>query len=90
MFGAAAVLSYLFEVRFDSVVSDSMAPKHPAGSIVVTVPIPTWEIRPGHVVKLPLPGGNGLSFVHRVIKATPSVEGLTVITKGDANPRPDP
>lgn len=84
----AAIL--LFEIGFDAILSSSMAPAHPAGSVVVTFQIPTSEIKPGHVIKLPLPNSEPESYVHRVISAFPAEQGIVVVTKGDGNAMEDP
>lgn len=88
--GSALGVFLILGMRFDAVLSDSMAPGHPAGSVVITVQVPTAQIKPGDIVKLPLPEGNGESYAHRVTDALAGRDGVVVTTKGDNNPREDP
>jgi signal peptidase I len=83
-------LFFLFGVRFNAVLSNSMAPQHPAGSVVVTIQKATDELGEGAVVKLPLPNGSGQSYIHRVVDVLPNGRSTTVMTKGDNNVAQDP
>lgn len=73
-------------IGFSPVLSNSMAPDYPAGSVVVTVQVPTNELSAGDVVRLPLPEGDGTNYIHRIVEATTQGELTTVRTKGDQNP----
>lgn len=83
-------LFLIFGVGFHALLTNSMAPDFPAGSVVVTIQTSTARIEEGDVIKLPLPGGHGEHYVHRVVEVLPIVTATTVVTKGDNNPSPDP
>lgn len=77
-------------VGFHAVLSNSMAPSHPAGSVVVTIQSKTKDIKVGDVIKLPLPNSSDQSYVHRVVEAKPHGGNTIVKTKGDRNESDDP
>lgn len=79
-------------VRVVPVLTGSMAPAVPAGSLVVTTPLDPDRVHEGEVVAFapPPPHGLGRPVMHRVVEVT-SVGGIPVMrTGGDANPGPDP
>lgn len=80
----------IFGIGFNAVLSNSMAPEHPAGSVVMTVQVPTEQLAVGDVVRLPLPGSSGESYIHRIVDAIPNGVATTVTTQGDRNVAPDP
>jgi signal peptidase len=84
------IFAFVLGVGFYPVLSGSMAPGYPAGSVVITTQIPTEQIRIGDVVKLPLPNSLGESYIHRVVQATASDNRIVLITKGDKNVAADP
>lgn len=73
-------------IGFSPVLSNSMAPTYPAGSVVMTVQVPTNELSVGDVARLPMPESDGINYIHRIVEATPQGELTTVKTKGDQNP----
>lgn len=84
----AFALSQAFGVRFFSVLSGSMEPDIPTGSVVVTVPESlAGEIQTGDVVSY-VADENLTVVTHRVVDESTSPELLT--TQGDANKVADP
>ena len=82
------------------VLSDSMAPKMPVGSLALTVPIPRDTVRVGDVIVFTNPNQPGIRVIHRVAHIFGADESasfsnwsndvLFVTTKGDDNPAADP
>ena len=68
----------------------SMTPHAPQGSVIVVHPTPVTRVRRGDVIvfQAPIPGHP--LVVHRVYRLLPGPSGPVVLTKGDANPVPDP
>ena len=68
----------------------SMTPHAPQGSVIVVHPTPVSRVRRGDVIvfQAPIPGHP--LVVHRVYRLLPGRSGPVVLTKGDANPVPDP
>ena len=79
----------LYGVQFSRILSPSMAPAMPVGSVAVTSHVPMDSLRVGQVVVLRTPTENA-PYIHRVIAITYTPKGLEVRTKGDANAAPDP
>jgi len=71
-----------------AVVSGSMAPAVPTGSVVLAGPVhrPDAELPVGTIVVVPDPAAGGRLCVHRIVARDD--EGL-LVTRGDANPWPD-
>lgn len=70
--------------------SGSMAPGMPAGTLVLTRPVPAEAVRVGDVVTVPLPG-SAAPVTHRVAGLRPSADGRVLATlRGDANAADDP
>lgn len=84
-----AISLFIFKIGFTTLVSNSMSPSIPVGSIVITHQVSTSDIRPGQIVKLPLPDSSA-QYVHRVMTADPGKLGVEMTTKGDNNPAQDP
>lgn len=70
-------------------VSGSMAPAMPAGTLVVTRPVAAPDLRAGDVVTLPLPGTGSL-VTHRVVSVDHTTDPPTAVLRGDANDADDP
>lgn len=94
LLGAACILvfavSLLFGIRPLVVVSGSMEPTIPVGSVVLSQQVPAGEIEDGSIVTVERPRGLGL-VTHRLVKSvqpTPDVYEYTL--KGDANTQNDP
>lgn len=72
--------------RTMTVLTASMRPTHPAGSVIVASPIPSSEVRVGDVITYRIPVEDRRIVTHRVVEV---VEPGVVRTKGDANNAPD-
>jgi signal peptidase len=74
------------------VLSGSMRPGMPVGSVVVTGPVPAERIRRGDVITFHPPGRADIVVTHRVIAIEQPAGDpqARFITRGDANPAPDP
>jgi signal peptidase I len=74
------------------VLSGSMRPGMPVGTVVVTAPVPAAQIRRGDVITFHPPGRSDIVVTHRVIAIEQPVGDpqARFITRGDANPAPDP
>ncbi|MEV0675010.1 signal peptidase I [Actinosynnema sp. NPDC050436] len=70
-----------------AVVSGSMSPRVERGDVVAASPIRGEEVTAGQVVLFTDPGPQDRRLLHRV--QTVNTDG-TLVTKGDANPDPDP
>ncbi|HJP90242.1 MAG TPA: signal peptidase I [Candidatus Limnocylindrales bacterium] len=70
------------------VLSGSMAPEIPAGSLVVVVPIDRSSLSPGDVVTVRLDSGDLLT--HRLVAITGAGDTRRVLLKGDASTAGDP
>ncbi|MGA5701104.1 signal peptidase I [Peterkaempfera bronchialis] len=76
-----------------TVLTGSMAPTIPPGSVVVDRPVPPELIRTGDIVTFRAgrsPGGGEQLVTHRVVAVHSSRVGLSFTTKGDANRVDDP
>ncbi len=73
-----------------TILTGSMRPDLPPGTLVVTRPTPAEEIAVGAVITFQLRPGEPEVVTHRVV-AVGATDGETVFTtQGDANPTPDP
>jgi signal peptidase I len=87
---ALALLVTVGDVHFARILTESMAPDVNRGDALVLAPLSVHDITPGTVVLLPMPDANGTMYAHRVTRVERSAEGVTLHTKGDANPAADP
>ncbi|UIN32276.1 signal peptidase I [Microbacterium binotii] len=72
------------------VISGSMAPGIPVGSVVFTQEVSARDIVVGDIVTVQRPRDLGL-VTHRVVEATPvGGEGASLVLRGDANETDDP
>lgn len=90
-----AALSLTGHVRFQPVLTGSMAPRIPTGTLVAVTPVLPTQLRVGEVVMFlpPRPWGTptGGPILHRIVALTHSPDGHPQIrTKGDANTAMDP
>jgi signal peptidase I len=77
--------------RLVTVLTDSMAPRMPAGTLLFVTTGPAAGLRPGNVLVYEPPMGPRRTITHRVVAVSPGVDGtITVSTKGDANAAADP
>lgn len=72
-----------------TVLTGSMRPALQPGDIVVNQPIPPLDARPGDVVTYPDPSRPGKLVTHRVEEVSVTGGSATVVTRGDANSRPE-
>jgi signal peptidase len=76
--------------HLETVVTGSMQPQIPIGSLVVTDRVTASDLRVGDIIAFPEPCMSGKVIVHRVVSLSASGSGvIQVRTKGDANPYPD-
>jgi signal peptidase len=78
--------------RTVTVLSASMRPRMPEGSVAIITPERPEQVRVGQVITYQVPVGDHRIITHRVVAVT---EGLgsahpVIQTKGDANNAPDP
>ena len=76
--------------RLTPVLSGSMAPGMPKGSLAMVTPIRTTSIRPGEVLVFNAPFDHDQVVAHRVHSLSDDPAGVIVQTKGDANTDVDP
>lgn len=74
-----------------TVLTSSMEPDFPAGTLVVVRPTDVADIGPGDVITYQLRSGEPEVVTHRVLQQHRTADGEPFfITQGDANPSPDP
>ncbi|GAA1439144.1 signal peptidase I [Leifsonia poae] len=72
------------------VISGSMEPTIPTGSLLLSAERPASEVKVGDIVTVARPNGDG-TVTHRVISVTPGPEEATTLAlQGDANASADP
>lgn len=73
-----------------SVLTSSMSPTLPPGTLVIVKPTPIEEIAVGDVLTYQLESGKATLVTHRVVARTAtSADEVTFTTQGDANGSPD-
>ncbi|WP_433040810.1 signal peptidase I [Dactylosporangium sp. CS-033363] len=91
---AAFAVASLFGVRFLPILTGSMTPYSPAGSLVVTVPVDAAQIHTGDVIAFKPPApfvvNGGRPVMHRVQTIGTAAGKPFMTTKGDANQQADP
>jgi signal peptidase len=90
LFLALAIGPRLLPYRTVTMLSGSMRPSAPVGSLLVDVAEPTSALKPGQVISFhaPVPGHPVVS--HRVIEVQHRDGHVLIRTKGDANSAADP
>ena len=73
-----------------TMLTGSMRPQFPPGSVVVVTREPVAELRPGHVITYHAPIEDRRVVTHRVVSIDRSGPQPVVVTKGDANAGNDP
>ena len=68
-----------------TVLSGSMLPTLPVGSVIVAVPARGEELKTGDIITVANPQHAGALVTHRIISIEDSPQGRTFQTKGDAN-----
>lgn len=84
-----AALVVLHGMHFLRVLSPSMAPQMPVGSVAVTSRVPIEELRVGQVAVFRTPTED-VPYIHRIVSMQHTSAGLLIRTKGDANATEDP
>jgi signal peptidase len=90
---AAATLGpLLLPYRTYAVLSGSMAPAIPVGSLVIDLPVAADQLHGGDVVSFRRPDAAGQVITHRIVQVDSQGAGNPAFlqTKGDANNAPDP
>jgi signal peptidase len=74
-----------------TVLTASMVPRYPPGTLIFVLPVKTDDIRIGDVVTYQIQSGNPAVISHRVIAINNQANGKrTFILRGDNNSSPDP
>jgi len=74
-----------------TVLTGSMEPAYPPGTLVVVRPVPPEELGTGDVVTYQLESGEAPVATHRVVAVSADLTGeISFTTQGDANDAPDP
>jgi len=74
-----------------TVLTNSMVPTYPPGTLVIVQPVDPQDVRINDVITYQLESGKDVFVTHRVISVAQSTTGeRTFITKGDNNSSPDP
>jgi len=68
----------------------SMSPEYPAGSLLVVTPQPAADLAPGDVLTYHIPIDDHRVVTHRVVEVDRQGDAVLVRTKGDANTAQDP
>ena len=91
--GFVFLAPFLFGVQYIIVLSGSMTPVMPVGSVIVVKQIDTADVLPGDIITYYHPNNrDGLDVLvtHRVIELAALEDGTPAFqTKGDANEEPD-
>src|SRR4051812_23531240 len=83
-----AVIQRTGAAQLLTVVSGSMQPTLPLGSLVVVLPRDADAVRVGDVITFSPPGDDTRRVTHRIVDLQGSGDQLRVHTRGDANPGP--
>jgi signal peptidase len=76
--------------HLEEVVTGSMQPVIPIGSLVVTESLPAGQLQAGDIMVFPDPNNTKLTIVHRIVWLSHDQSGdVLVRTKGDYNALPD-
>lgn len=87
---AAVVVPRLGGATPYTVLTGSMQPGYPPGTLVVVRPVPVEEIGIGDVITYQLESGESAVVTHRVVGLTAGLNGDgALVTQGDANAVPD-
>lgn len=74
-----------------TILTSSMEPRLPPGTLVIARPIAADEVRLGMVIVYQLRSGSPETVTHRVVGITTGADGeKTFTTRGDNNPQDDP
>lgn len=87
VFAAVAIGPHSGRYRTLTVLTGSMRPTLPLGSVAVVVPTPVQQIAVGDVITYAIPVEDHRVVTHRVVEV---IEPGVIRTKGDANTAADP
>jgi len=74
-----------------TVLTSSMQPTLPPGTFIVVRGTPVDELAPGDVITFQLRSGEPEVVTHRIVEVHRTTDGEPLfVTRGDANPTPDP
>lgn len=73
-----------------TMLTGSMRPSYPPGSVLVLTPMPVDDLEAGHVITFHAPVEDKRVVTHRVVSVDRSGERPVMVTKGDANSGADP
>lgn len=73
-----------------TVLTGSMRPSMPEGSVLVATPVPLDRLGVGDVVTYRIPVEDRRVVTHRIVEIVRGGDRPVVVTKGDANAAPDP
>lgn len=91
VFISVTVVGGLTKHHFEQVITGSMVPVVPVGSMVVTEQVGVSRLHAGDILVFPKPTNTSEVIVHRIVQLTVASNGsIQVRTKGDANTAPDP
>jgi signal peptidase len=76
--------------RTTTMLTGSMAPALPVGALLVAVPVPVAQLRPGDVVTFQAPLADRPVVSHRLVAVEVAAGRPALRTKGDANDGVDP
>lgn len=82
------VTAFLMGWRFQPIETGSMAPRYPAGSLAVVLPIDPAEVQPGSTIVFADPLDPSRLVAHRALQRLPG-DPPSWRTRGDANPSED-
>jgi signal peptidase len=83
------VASWLLGWQLQSVLSGSMAPTYPVGSLLVIGQIDAADVEPGMAIVFEDPAEPGRLVTHRVVSVAPGTS-TSFVTQGDSNATSDP
>lgn len=77
------------QYRTLTVLTGSMEPTYPAGSVIVQTPLDLREVAVGDVITYRIPVEDRRVVTHRVVEIVEPGDQPVVVTKGDGNAEPD-
>lgn len=87
---AAVIVPRLGGATPYTVLTSSMEPEYPPGTLVVVRPVPIEEIGTGDVITYQLESGESTVVTHRVVGLSTTLGGeQSLVTQGDGNDIPD-
>lgn len=87
LFTAPLTIPKLFGIQIYAVLSGSMEPEYPIGSVVYVKTVQPEQIQVGDVITFQLPEEADVVMTHRVVEM--DTDAMAFLTKGDANEQVD-